>query len=254
MTLAALRAQIEKVDAEIIRLLNTRTRLSIRVGQFKRKAGRPSFTPEREEFLLRHLETKRGRGPLPAADLRAIYREIFSSSRARQKRVMVGYLEDGGAALLTAWYRFGAGESYLPAASWTALCAALRRKKADVAVCSAPDLAEALAKHGPASMKGLRACGEVRVPGRDHELFYLLEPGDAAEEPAPAGDSAKPRRLFLAPLSPAAARRLRAAGSLLQPAGWGRYLVDAGPRVGKAGLRLLPGAIPLGTFFTSETA
>ena len=81
--LTAIRGEIDSVDQELLALFNRRAALSLEVGRIK--AGDPGivFKPLREREVLDGLARKND-GPLPEEHLRAIWREIFSSSRALQ--------------------------------------------------------------------------------------------------------------------------------------------------------------------------
>lgn len=93
----AARQEIERIDAEIIRLLAARQECARVIGEAKRAAGTNVFVPEREEELLRKLEKLAAELSVPAADIRAIYREIISASVALQMRELpVAYLGPEG--------------------------------------------------------------------------------------------------------------------------------------------------------------
>ena len=79
-TLEQLRQRIDRVDARILRLLNRRAGLAMRVGRLKQRDGLRLFDPKREAAILRHL-IQTNIGPLSAAAVRAIYREILRQVR-----------------------------------------------------------------------------------------------------------------------------------------------------------------------------
>ncbi|GAB6036478.1 prephenate dehydratase [Fundidesulfovibrio butyratiphilus] len=89
------REAIDTVDREILDLLNRRAALSIRVGQVKAGSDEPVFKPFREKEVLDSL-SRLNPGPIPAEHLRAIYREILSSSRRLQRTQKVAYLGPEG--------------------------------------------------------------------------------------------------------------------------------------------------------------
>ena len=94
--LAVIRREIDTVDEKLLTLLNQRAALSLEVGSIK--SGDTTgivFKPLREREVLDALESRNG-GPLPNAHLRAIWREIFSSSRALQRPQKVAYLGPEG--------------------------------------------------------------------------------------------------------------------------------------------------------------
>ena len=92
-----LRKDISQVDASLVDLLNRRASLSLAVGRIKRESGENGeiFRPGREAELLKKLESSSA-GPLPAEHLRAIYREILSSSRYLQRPQRVAFLGPEG--------------------------------------------------------------------------------------------------------------------------------------------------------------
>ena len=78
------RQAIDKLDAQIIRLLNERTRHVLRIGELKLKGGQQIYAPEREMAVLRRI-CKLNPGPIRNESLQAIYREIMSSALALEK-------------------------------------------------------------------------------------------------------------------------------------------------------------------------
>ena len=83
MTLKELRKQIDVVDLKILRLLNHRAALALRIGEFKKRRGLPVFDGQREEAVLRRL-TQASDGSLPRAASREIFRLILRLSRRLQ--------------------------------------------------------------------------------------------------------------------------------------------------------------------------
>jgi chorismate mutase len=57
-----LRAQLDKVDGEIVQALNKRARLVHKLAALKREAGVPLYDPKREEEILRRV-AKENPGP-----------------------------------------------------------------------------------------------------------------------------------------------------------------------------------------------
>ncbi len=108
-TLENLRKEIERMDREIVRLLNERAAVSVEIGKIKHAGGREIYDPSREAMLIRHL-TKINGGVLPEAALRNIFREIISASRALQAPVRVVFLgPEASFSHQAALNHFGAG-------------------------------------------------------------------------------------------------------------------------------------------------
>lgn len=104
--LAEIRSEIDRVDEELLRLFNRRAALSKEVGLIKAREKGLVFKPLRERDLLDNLVAKNP-GELPEDHLRAIWREILSSSRALQRPQNVAYLGPEGT------FSYFAGVEYL---------------------------------------------------------------------------------------------------------------------------------------------
>src|ERR1051325_10156495 len=80
----SLRSQIDKLDLQILKLVNERADAAGESRQLKNESSAKVCSPVREEEVLRNvIEAKKG--PLDEVTIRAIYREIISGSRALQK-------------------------------------------------------------------------------------------------------------------------------------------------------------------------
>ena len=84
MRLAVIRREIDAVDQDLLAIFNRRAALSLEVGRIKAGVTDAIFKPMREKEVLDSLAAGNP-GPLPNDHLRAIWREIFSSSRALQR-------------------------------------------------------------------------------------------------------------------------------------------------------------------------
>jgi chorismate mutase len=78
--LDALRAHIDAIDDEIVKLLNTRAEIILKVRALKRETGMPNHDPEREKALIQAL-IDGSQGPLPQATIRHIYEHILHHMR-----------------------------------------------------------------------------------------------------------------------------------------------------------------------------
>lgn len=107
VNLAHVRDAINDLDKRLVELLNERSRFVVQVGEFKRAQGLPVYAPHREvEVLQRALA--RNTGPLPAATLEAVYRELMSGSFTLQQPLRVGFLgPEGSYSHMAALRHFG---------------------------------------------------------------------------------------------------------------------------------------------------
>ncbi len=132
--LAAVRREIDAIDEEILDLLNRRARVSRRVGRIKAGGSNQVFKPGREERLLDKL-SRLNQGPLPEEHLKAIYREIISSSRSLQRTLSVVYLGPEGTFSHFAGLRYlGASSEYTPRPHIEGVFASVASGEADLGV------------------------------------------------------------------------------------------------------------------------
>lgn len=74
------RKEIDEIDEELLRLLNMRARLAIKVGSLKRASGIPVRDREREHFVLTRLQDA-NTGPLDQSAVLRLFRRIILESR-----------------------------------------------------------------------------------------------------------------------------------------------------------------------------
>jgi chorismate mutase/prephenate dehydratase len=136
-TLKHLRTHIDKLDVQILKLINERAEVAAEIGKLKNDHGAEVFSPAREEEVLKHvLEAhEKGKGPLDADTVRAIFRELMSGSRALQKILRVAYLgPDYSYSFLAAVERFGQKVELIKVGSIAAVFEAVNRGEVDFGV------------------------------------------------------------------------------------------------------------------------
>lgn len=84
------RSEINAIDDELLRLLNVRARLAIKVGQSKKLAGSALSDPKREQEVIERAR-RANQGPL---DENAIV-ELFSCIIRESRRVEAEATEEG---------------------------------------------------------------------------------------------------------------------------------------------------------------
>jgi len=147
MSLSKHRTAIDKLDEQIVRLLNERTRHVLEIGALKLKAGEEIYAPHRERAVLRRL-CKLNEGPLTDESLRAIYREIMSSGLALEKSLTIAYL--GPEATFThqaAIKRFGASLRYVPQKTIADVFLEVSKNRADYGVVPVENSTEGVVTH-----------------------------------------------------------------------------------------------------------
>lgn len=84
--LVRLREKIDALDRRIVALLNERAAVTIEVGHEKVALGRRAIRdPDREREVLLRVSIA-NEGPMPQADLLAVYRRLIAASRALEAR------------------------------------------------------------------------------------------------------------------------------------------------------------------------
>jgi chorismate mutase/prephenate dehydratase len=90
-----LRVEIDRLDKDIVRLIQERTKVASQIGEVKRKAGEPIYRPDREKEVYSKI-TKENKGPLTDSVLKSIYREIMSGTIMIEKGIEIAYLGPEG--------------------------------------------------------------------------------------------------------------------------------------------------------------
>ena len=84
--LRRLRKRIDALDRKLVALLNERAELAREAGRAKAAAGRRAIRDaDREREVLLRVSMA-NTGPLPQADLVALYRRLFVATRALESR------------------------------------------------------------------------------------------------------------------------------------------------------------------------
>ena len=82
--LGILREDIDKVDAELLRLLNQRAELVLKVGELKKANNLAVVHADREKFLLARL-CEQNPGPLPKEMVVQLFQQIIDILKQLQR-------------------------------------------------------------------------------------------------------------------------------------------------------------------------
>ena len=167
-SIPALRQQIDRVDDQLLRLLNRRARFALEIARQKARTNSGVYAPGREKGVIARL-ARANPGPLPERLVRAIFREIISASRSLEQRLGVAYL--GPAATYThlaARRQFGAAADYRPAATVADVFHDVESGRADLGVVPVENSTEGMVAHTLDLLveSPLRICAEVSLPVR----------------------------------------------------------------------------------------
>jgi chorismate mutase/prephenate dehydratase len=133
-SLDPLREQIDRIDGQVLRLINRRARLAQRIGQAKQQDKTITYVPSRERQIMARL-SELNPGPLSDSAVQAIYREIISASRALEQLPKVAYF--GPAASYThiaAREQFGAQAEFVSASTIPQVFAEIEQGRANYGV------------------------------------------------------------------------------------------------------------------------
>ena len=132
--LAELRTEIDAIDLAVLDLLTRRAGCSLEVGRIKAGTRDMIFKPFREKEVMDKLLAA-SNGTLPEKHLRAIYREIFSSSRRLQRPQQVAYLGPEGTFSYFAGVEFlGHNADYIPKPSFEDVFTAVSGAEAELGI------------------------------------------------------------------------------------------------------------------------
>ena len=97
--LEPLRNQIDKIDCDLLALMNRRAECAIEIGKLKISQDTQEevsfYRPERVELVLKKL-VQENAGPLRAEHVTAIFNEIMSSCLSLEQIITVSYLGPQG--------------------------------------------------------------------------------------------------------------------------------------------------------------
>ncbi len=89
--LESLRDEIDKIDAQVVDLLNRRVRAAAEIGKVKASLSVDPYDPAREEEVFNKI-VGLSAGPMREDSLKTIYREVISASIALERELVIGYL------------------------------------------------------------------------------------------------------------------------------------------------------------------
>src|SRR5690348_11990020 len=141
------RKAIDRLDAQIVKLLNERTRHVLAIGQIKMAAGEEIYAPHRERAVLNRL-SRLNEGPITNESLHAIYREIMSSALSLEKSMTIAYL--GPEATFThqaAIRRFGSSLRYSAQKTVADVFSEVTKNRADYGVVPVENSTEGVVTH-----------------------------------------------------------------------------------------------------------
>lgn len=186
--LGELRAKIDALDTELLRLLNERAGLAREIGVIKNRESLPIYSPDRETKLLRSL-VERSQGPLRPEAIRAIYREIMSASLALEKDVAIACLGPSGSAThQAALGKFGSSVRYTFASEIAGVFEEVSEDRADCGVVPLEIPTQGLVSHtlDELAESEVSVCAEIKLDANsdDDEVARYLVLGRTPNAPS----------------------------------------------------------------------
>jgi len=131
----ALRVRIDRVDEQVLGLLNQRAQLVWEIGERKRASGRQVFyAPGREKYIYQRLK-RLNRGPLTDEGVRSIFREIISSCLTLEQPLRIAYFgPEATFTHLAALEQFGTRAAFTPVDSIPGVFDEVEHRRADYGV------------------------------------------------------------------------------------------------------------------------
>jgi chorismate mutase / prephenate dehydratase len=143
------RKEIDRLDDDILRLLNERSKNVIEIGKLKKQTDAEAnlHTPRREAEIVERL-TRQNSGPFPNDAICSVYREIMSASLSLEGPQKVSYL--GPRATFThlaAVQKFGASAQYVAMTSIKDVFDEVERSRANFGVVPIENSTEGVVNH-----------------------------------------------------------------------------------------------------------
>ena len=172
--LKAVREEIDRIDRELIGLLNARARCALEVARIKHAAGADGdlYRADREAQVLRRAR-QLNPGPLSADETARLLREVMSSCLALEKPLTVAYFGPAGTYTHAAARKhFGGAVHLVAAATIDEVVRVVEARGADFGVVPIENSTEGSVSqtHDCLRRTNLRICGEVLLPVH-HQLL-----------------------------------------------------------------------------------
>ncbi len=143
------RQSIDRIDDEILKLLNERSKNVVEIGKLKKQSDTEAnlHTPGREAEIVDRL-MRQNQGPFPNDAIRTVYREIMSASLSLEGPQTVAYL--GPRATFThlaCIQKFGESAQYVPVTSIKDVFNEVERGRANFGVVPIENSTEGVVNH-----------------------------------------------------------------------------------------------------------
>lgn len=182
--LKAVRTEIDRIDDELVRLLNARARCALEVGRIKHASGALGdlYRADREAQVLRRAR-ELNTGPLSGDEIARLMREVMSSCLALEKPLTVAYFGPAGTYTHAAARKhFGGAVELRPAATIDEVVRSVEARSADFGVVPIENSLEGSINqtHDCLRDSTLRISGEVLLAVHHQLLSHAVDVGAVA--------------------------------------------------------------------------
>ena len=163
MELKNLRRAIDSIDSKVLKLLNERALVTLKIGKIKSARKESIYVPNRESEVYKRL-SENNKGPLSNAALQAIYREIMSSALNLEKSLTIAYLgPEYTFTHLASLKKFGSLVDYSSCNTITSVFDEVSKARADYGVVPIENSVEGAVNHTLYMFidSDLKICSEV---------------------------------------------------------------------------------------------
>ena len=163
MAIKALRKKVDSIDSGILCLLNERAEVILKIGKVKAKSKESIYAPAREKDVYKKLVSI-NKGPIPAAAVKAIFREIMSSALNLERPIAIAYLgPEFTFTHLASLKKFGSSVGYQPCSTITDIFSEVEKGRADYGVVPIENSIEGAVNHtlDMFADSPLKICSEV---------------------------------------------------------------------------------------------
>jgi chorismate mutase/prephenate dehydratase len=165
--LKKLRQKVDRIDSQILKLINERAQVTLNIGTIKSKRTKPSFSPDREAQIYQRLQKANKKGLLKSETIKAIYREIMSGSLALQSPPRIAYLgPEDTFTHIAALKKFGKSLEYIKCDSIGDVFTEVQRGRADYGVVPIENSTEGAVNYTLDMFidSDLKICSEIYLP------------------------------------------------------------------------------------------
>jgi chorismate mutase/prephenate dehydratase len=174
------RDAIDRIDAQLVRLLNERAKNVLKIKSVKSQGSLHFYAPHREMEVYRRI-AKLNRGPFPTETLSSIFCEVMSGSLALESKLKISYFgQPGTNTHIAALQKFGSSSAYIAGPTLKDVFLDVERGRAHYGVVPIENSTEGMVFHTLDLFveSDLKICSEILMP-ISHTL--MSKQGDLAK-------------------------------------------------------------------------